>query len=295
MNELLAVNSDIADAAGAIVYWRLSGAIELDALEDAWTGAGLDKKLLPRPTTPDRALFRALSELAGPRILCRPLERKKRGYAIVRETANADSTLSYETLLQAWIDTDSNGTATLRVDAANYPDTTIAKTTLRKYAAFCGELSTGEIADWIAQRVLPSVKAVGLRDRGGIYFVPANTVDEWRSMVDVVRSVSEHRIFEIPAMRSDEAVQAILDAITGEAEEAAAEMEADLTGADATDAGGGLGIRSIRHRERRCEALLSKLDTYQELLGIRMDNMHKRIAELQAGLAAAALSAKGEE
>ena len=53
---LVAVRGSAPDAAGAIVWWRLEGHVELERLAANWEAAGLDPELLPGPLTPVEAL-----------------------------------------------------------------------------------------------------------------------------------------------------------------------------------------------------------------------------------------------
>jgi hypothetical protein len=142
------------------------------------------------------------------------------------------------------------------------------------------------LSSWLV-RMVYSTHAVGLRDTGGIYFVPRDGVDEWKKLVGAIRAASAHQFFEVPALRSSEAVDAILDALITEAGESILKMEEQLTSDK-------LGEKALHGRVEKCDAMKSKIESYEALLGTNLDKLRERLDGLKANLAAAALL-KGED
>jgi hypothetical protein len=216
MSNHIAVTDAMKGAAGRIVYWRLSGEIDYDRLVELWEAADLDDALIPNPTTADRALRLALDTQKERHLLVRTLPNSK-GYALVREYAIGNS-LGYSTLLHVALDKSGDVPALLidtdvGISEAQFRDV-LHDRIVEEYERRLDTLDSMAVSSWFANKVLPSVSAVGLRDRGGIYFVPANKGEAWNEIVRIVDAASNHTIFQIPAMPSAEAVHAILDALT---------------------------------------------------------------------------------
>jgi hypothetical protein len=126
-----------------------------------------------------------------------------------------------------------------------------------------------------------------LRETGGFYFVPRDKAGLWRVFTGVVHAVSRHRVYEIPAMRSDEAVAAILAALESEAAAEAKALEDELCKGEVT-------ARTCTSRLAKCRDLAAKVASYEQLLGANLDVLRERLGHLDAGLAEAALSAVGK-
>src|SRR5581483_2410390 len=125
-------------------------------------------------------------------------------------------------------------------------------------------------------------------DTGGVYFIPQQCVEKYRQMVNAIGAAADHSLFEVPALKSDEAVEAILDAVLREADSECTNMETEL------DAGA-LKKRALRARVGKCEALREKVETYEKLLGKSMPKVQERIENLKASVVEAELSVQGEE
>jgi hypothetical protein len=111
----------------------------------------------------------------------------------------------------------------------------------------------------------------------------------FRALRDALAAVpgTDYRFSVIPALRGDEAVEAVLNAVLAEAEKEAASMEADL----AKD----LGKRAMENRIGRCEAVESKVAQYERLLDKSMGGMRERLDALRVQLTVAMLKPTAEE
>ena len=263
---------------GAIVWWRLGGQLPLDKLEEAWDEAGQDSALLPKNPSPVESMTRAVRSLQSRRQLARPLGGRK-GWALVTENPTQDDDLEYETVAKVFLDGDkhlqiqADPELTCKVqDAYNYCRTTLAAT---------------DVSLWLSSKLIGYVKAIKLRDTGGIYFIPRQHMAIFRKWAGLLRGVSDHVIYEVPALQSDEAVEAIMAALMVEADGEITAMETELDTED-------LGKRAIRTRETKCEALRAKLETYAELLGVSMEATNDRLEAVQATLVEATLVNEGD-
>lgn len=281
MTNNLIVTPEAVSSAGSISYWRLSGPIDLAALTLQWKINKLDEKLLPVAPGDAVALGRAVHEEAVKRVLVRPLARRGM-WAVVAESAGEDS-VGYATMLT--VKFENGAPAFTRVTVA--PDDYEACVTRIRaaYDRHRGELAPEDISAWLV-KLAGQFQSVPLRDTGGIYFVPRTGVEFWRHAVWIIECVSAHRVFQIPALKNSEAIDAITDAISQEVDRITTAMEAELqqTGEDA------LGERAIETRSHECQALLAKVSAYDELLGAQL-KCRSRVENLQAMIATAALAA----
>lgn len=273
--------------AGAVCWWRLSGVIEQERLATVWEEQGLDKELLPAEPSPADALRRSMRHFNKGRQLVRPLGHGQ-GFAVVQEVIDDELNLTHAVLLNARLVTvDEHERLLFQPGPGVQLNKKLADEIRALYDHALATHSVDDISDWMANTLLPSVHAVGLRDKGGIYFVPRTTIDTWRRMVTAVRECSGHNVFEMPALSSAEAVSAILDAITREAEEAAAKMESELIEDD-------LGVRALKSRVTKLDGVLNKVTKYEQLLGTNLDVLRARMEQLSAQIAAAIFTAEAQ-
>jgi len=268
-----------SNEAGAIVYWRLAGSVDYEDLENAWRDAGLDDKLLPAPTTRPTALKRAMQTFKEPGVMVRKLKGEEVGFILVNETY-ADGRPEYSRGMEVTL--DSSGSLAM----APHDDKLFASVQAT-FAHHLNYLSQHDISSWLVD-LARRARAVRLRDTGGIYFVPKTSIALWRAFTGALRGASRNALFEIPALHCDEAVAAILDAITAEADEACEAFTAELD-AKLDD----MTAYSVRVRKARVEELRAKIASYEELLGVKMPALTDQVQNIEAPLADAALRADG--
>lgn len=280
--DVIAVTDTVKEA-GAVVWWTLSGAINLDKLVAAWTAAGLDPVLLPEAHGPEVALHRATEEQRERHRLVRRMPNKK-GWLIVDEQKAGEEDCTYDVSCK------------LRLNAVGRPvlehDGTEAAVKLADEvrAAFnrhLDELSSNDIGSWLVHLAYWT-KGIALRSGGGLYYVPRKQLDTWKAMAEVVERVSGHKLWLIRAMRGSEAVACVLDAVRTEAAARVKEMSEEL-------AAGKLGATGLSNRVERCEQFKDVLAQYDELLGDQLDGIRADFGKLRSRLAAAVLVASGDE
>lgn len=274
---VVAVSGDVAEA-GAIVYWTLSGPVEYGKLVEAWTAAGFAAGDVVEPPNPQTACLRALNEERSERSrrLRRPLEGR-RGHALVDESAQ-DRELEYEVRCRA--DVDALGR--IRVETADAELQARVEAAYRRH--LFSELSTCDVSGWLAGKLLARVDAVALRPTGGFYFVPREGVATWRALIGVIKACSNHAFYEVPAMHTEEAIDAILAAVTAEARSEADGMWEEL-------ASGKLGERALEARAERAARCREKVERYERLLGIGIGGLCEQLTKLRADFCAAAIRA----
>lgn len=270
------------DTTGALVYWRLDGGLDPAELAVVWRAAGLDEAWLPATPAPSTALARALRERSSKRRMVRPLNERG-AHAIVNESASTSEMdgegLTYAVDLKVRLDAAGRAVIT----PADHPLAPQIRADYNRCLDIC---SADDIGCWLVS-MMRKVDGVSLRDRGGFYYIPPAKVALWRTIVGAMRLISGHRTFEIPAIATGQAVEAILDAIEQEATTEAVKMEEEITS-------GSLGERALKSRVSRCSAVETKVAAYEALLGAKLESLRERLERLRGNLVAAALVADDE-
>ena len=290
----LMVTPEALGVCGSVSYWRASGSVSIATMAKAWDAAGLDVALFRKAPEPETALRRAVLDLAKRetindkserRVLIRP-QKEASTWAVVEEIVQEGAKPVYTPLVIVSFD----GTSGPRVEQSlgSYAQTLQIEATLKAaYFAQQGLFAPEDITGWLV-KLAYGHGAVTLRDSGGVYFIPRPAMEFWNKAADAIQSASAHKVFRIPAMRNDEAVAAIIDAVTQEAEQEAQKINDEIMA--------GLGDRAIETRKDRIAALLTKVGSYEELVGQKM-KISERLESLQASVATAKLigSAPAEE
>jgi hypothetical protein len=148
-------------------------------------------------------------------------------------------------------------------------------------------LSATELSVWLGG-LISSLDGVLMLPSGGVYFVPARSQDALDAIVGVLKVVTGHPLYRIPAIEGDETLNAILDAVSGEVGEEAAAMENELKA-------GGLDSRGYQKRIARAVEIEAKLMRHERALrlrGERFEWIRYRLDDLREDLKRAALSAR---
>jgi len=278
-----------AQAAGALVWWSLSGHFEVARLREQLLAAGWqedDEALaLAKPTTPGMAFRRAAMDLqerrttVDTRTLVRPL-KERQTYAIVTEVVGAGRAMGHQVATTAWAATDSDG----RIVPFTEPVNDAIQAHLEARSTFHqANWEPGDAGYWLTS-LANLLGGVPLRDRGGFYFIPAGPqLDRWKALTSCLEKASNHRVYSVPAMKTDDAVRAVLDAVAREAEDAAAKFEEELIDEK-------LGPRAWAGRVEECTNLAAKVQRYETLLDGDLSRLRDRLERLHGQLAVAALA-----
>jgi hypothetical protein len=275
-NEDFIAVTDATPQAGAMIFWELSGMVDAQALRKAWAAAGLDAALVPDDPAPKTALKRAVDTLAEKRKLVRPVQN---GYSLVEESETGEK-LDYKQQVTATLDS----VGILKVDPA---EGTLADLIRASYQSHLEQLVPSDISGLLVD-LCDSLLAVALRARGGFYFLPPDSVGKFQAAVCVLRSVSSHLCYEIPALKTESAVQAILAAVEREASAEIEEFEAILTNTEA-------GPRALKTKVRQCSGVAEKVAAYEKLLGLSLVELQDRLSGLRSRLTEASLMASEAE
>jgi hypothetical protein len=286
---VILVEESAASIAGAVVWWELSGSVATDKLEEAAALEGLPEHLCPAPPSAVVALSRAASKcLEHNRQLVRPLRTRGEWEiveeALVRDEETGRDRTRHERLASGWIDRDS-GKPNIAVHSARAQP--LASAILSNFEVQRGQLSGSDAFAWFIDCAERGCSAVPLRQRGGFYFIPRDELELWDVVERTVRLCSSHELRRIPAMRTDDAVEAVLASVRAEAEALFKELEAYMAGE--------VSSKGVNACQRRVAQARAKLDKYAALLGVALLDLVDRAQLLQGAAAAAALQLRTPE
>lgn len=279
---IYAVDGDRIEA-GVVTYFRFSGEVDELELSDAADDNELNEDLLPELPSKSTAMTRAVDACKGKHTLVRAHEDG--GYCIIEEQVEGED---IDFNIECRVKLDQN--KTLIIEPANHP---FADQIRADFFAHQKKYSTTDISKWLVKQ-LKRLDAVVLRDQGGVYFVPRPSKKEFQRIADTIRAASKHRIFELPALEAEATVEAVLDALTSEAEACATQMEQELLAMADEQGGKALGKRALGTRLRVLDGLKEKLKKYEQLLDVNLDSVSEKLEKVQANVALAKIAAETE-
>lgn len=266
--------------AGAVVWWELHGTINAQALAAELDAQGI-VNLMPSEPTKEVVVGRAVH--ASVATNHEVLSVGRGGWEVFRKERHLLDDVERITLHSVVVVHVRKSTGLKEVVyVATGPDGDgMAKSIASRIPLIEEQLYPEDVSSWLLDVAGGKlVGAVGLRNRGGFYFVPRDRLPFWNAITDGVRKVSAHTFFSLPAMLTEECAQAVLFNVRREAEAAFAEMEAYLKGEVSTK-----GLNAI---ERDVALAKEKVDRYVSLFeGETLSDLKERAVNL--GGAAAAL------
>lgn len=278
---LVAVESEKA-ASGMITYWSLSGKVPHDKLTQAWVAAGLPDSDLPSTPSAIVALKRAIDNVAPTGSIIKPLKEED-GYTVMQKSEEEGAKQKWETKFSAYFSDVgkltvfiSDGDQSTMDDHANERAKRLAADIEDHMDLELGQLHPQDLSVWLVWMVEKRLKAVSLRDSGGFYFVPrGETQEKWERVVEVVHSVCDTKVLTIPAMSSEQATLAVVHALTEEVTARTKDMQEALIEAR-------MGKRAMSTKIDSCTDMLDKINTYEELLGQKLEHLHDAVDVLKA-------------
>jgi hypothetical protein len=298
MTNLVAIQGDTEiETAGAISYWSLEGEVELAALKEALAIEGLDAGLMPEGTTRQEALSRgAKAACVDNRQLIRPISRG--AWAFVQEKvadANEGAEIEHLHLLTGRVEVveTGDGQKVERYDvrpAKGIERTEALDQLVDQIKAEAdrqrGILNANDVSYWLV-RTAKALHAVSLRDRGGVYFVPRDVLPTWRKVARVLADETQHKVFEIPAVQTEDAVEAILTAVRTHVAAKFAEAEEYLRGK--------VSNKGLNALERSLDDTHGFVSHYVSLLGQALPDLADKLENIKGALVAARLTHNAEE
>ena len=283
--QIIASGAFDANTSGAVVYWTMAGLVDAGVLEMMWDEAGLDARLLATGASPATALKRAMKEYADSRTgeSVRPIylqdgEEGEEGYVVVKETYDGKGRPTYTNVLEVKL---VAGEPAIPDGADDEAEVAVRQ----EFRRNLGRLNASDMGTWLV-RLLGGVKALRLRESGGFYFVPREYVATWGAYVAAIQQAAPRaRLYSFPALRCDEAVAGILDALKAEADELCEDFSVELEAGKLTE-------RKAKGRRKSVKEMHEKLKLYEGILGQSLTGIRADLDDIEARLVAEVLSAE---
>lgn len=272
-----------ATIAGAVTYWSLAEWSDVDRIRAALAAMALEG-FAPAPPTPTVALRRALSEVFRRRSkLVRPLREGR--FAVVDEERAGDD-LEYAIELRASApeaDGDGDEPAFEPINHAAIP---AVEDAYRRYRARVPALAVSGALTALAQHL----GGVRLRESGGVFWLPADALDNWQAVVRAFEAAAESGgtvVYRLRTVVDDAAVRAVGDAVTREVEEAVADIREKVRDQ--------VRPTALRRRVDESEAVLDKIERYEKILNQPLGALRKAAQEAEREASLAALASLGSK
>jgi len=290
MTFLAMQTEEMSDITGALVWWELQGCVRQEDLAEALELQGLPASWAPGAPRMETVAQRAASSLVQhKRQMLRPLGGRG-NYDFVTEevrevveNGRASPKLAYYANVRVLVVGDGEEKS-IAVEPSTAADMELARNIASAVQHFTGLLTATDVSTWLLWVLDRHVDAVSLRQRGGFYFVPVGEpLNTWRRVARCLTTCSSHICSSMSAVRSEDAVQAILRAVREEADVKLAALEEYLDGDVST--------RGINAWGRDMATLQAKTTRYATLLGLELPEITNRATILLGALSAAKLVA----
>lgn len=271
--------SDFAkNAAGLTVFWTLSGDVTLDALTAALVAVG-STATPPEEPSAIVALHRAC-DVVGKLFKLKVMPVRRGEYVLTSPPVVTADAMGSKTLMHAVHVTAKieGGVPTIEGEGAEQ--------IRAAFIAARAVLAPSDVGTWLCDK-LRALKAIPLRDRGGVYFVPADLRVKWQKVAAALVSCSSHKIHTLPTMKSADAIDAILAALTTDTKSAVDGIDEEIRGA-------ALGTRALKHREELARTLRDRVAHYETLLGLRLTELRATLDDVDGAIAAAVMTASSD-
>lgn len=284
--------------AGASVSWELTDTINHAELCAALTSESLS--YLPEDCSPASALHRLVSDLYQSRSCLvkagsSPVKGSKKPAYAVLPRKDEEGRMAF---VESW----SVGLAQ-REDGSYYlvfsegtPEDAQDEVNLL-YPTALEQLGRPEQSIWLSNFVKSALHGVPTIGGAGTYFVGPSEVTVWRTLRKVLSKFGV-RLYEIPAMKSEQALDCVIESVKKYTQGAINELQEDYAKyamlQQKIDAGEE-GVRKIQKRAMgsRLEKLnmqLTVVEKYEALFDTKLSDLREQIGNLRAGFASMSIA-----
>lgn len=274
------------EACGAMIWWKLDGDVRAVDLEAAWKEQGLDENWLPSLPGAKVALSRAVDDVIKGNS-ARKKHRVNDAHWMVYEVKADEKESGFVEQLRVTLDENKLPV----VSPKNHP---LAVEIHQRFHAHRNRLEAKDISYWLSNTIGERLNGVTLRPQGALYFVDRDHIKTFEKVRDALRNATSHHMFEMKALKDDEAVKVILFGLIAEAEAQAKAIEADLDAQEDETNEDKLGPRALKTRRARAEAMITKVEAYEKLLDQSLEDIRARLEELAVASMEAAMLAEAE-
>lgn len=277
ISEYIAVPDHFAGA-GAITWWTLKGRILYADLQEAWADMGLPPNDCPSAPSCYAALQQAVASTAKGAQFAR---RWNEWWLVCAESTDEDD---------RWRGTEV-GRVRLRGDFDElefvmFEDAPpgLEQKVRTLYQEARDSWGPDSLSQWLPLYLHSRCDATLLRRTGGVWYIPPQSLETFRRVQAVLCHRTSHYFAELEVLRTDRAVQDILDGLTHEIEDA---IERALEEATTR--------RRAEHRVTVVQALADKLSRYEEVLQAKSQALADRIETAHRALALIAMSREEDD
>ncbi len=273
---------------GASVFWKLADSVNHAGLVMALDEAEFNH--IPEPSTPSAALLRYLSrEYANRDCLVKTtkhlLNLKHPSYGVFPRTASSARgdgfDLSWTVSLKDTKVGDGEARDLLFTDCPG----TIMEELCLGFSESLEELGGTEQSAWLTAFVKNVLRGFPFATGNGTYFIGPEFVPVWRKLRDVV---SKYGIvlYEVPAMRSDQAMEAIMASLQAYAEKTIKEYDDELEAYEQARVQGdqkrAIQARVISSRTAVLKEKLELVATYEKMFDVSLEPLRESFNRITA-------------
>ena len=142
------------------------------------------------------------------------------------------------------------------------------------------ELGHIELSQWLTDLVKARFRAIPFGN--GMFFIAPNHVNEWRELTSVLKQFGII-LHEIPAMRSEQAVAAVLSSLESYSDSIREKLDEELDKyANLPDGSRAVQKRVIAARVQQVDEQIRLIQAYEQLFDTKMDNLREKFTEAKA-------------
>lgn len=284
--------------AGASVSWELIKSLETEDLRDALKKA--DIAFMPEDCSAASALHRMMRDLFQDRACLvkpcpNPTGSNRPAYAVLPRKDEFGK-MAFKQTWSAGIDVvDVGGVADVSIafsinDAGETeapPE--VIEDMVTQFPAYLASLGSDEISGWLVGLVKSFLKGVPTIGGAGTFFIGPQEVPMWRKLREAVKPFGI-RLYEIPAMRTSEALECVVESVKRYTGRAIEELQEDLKKYQELKEQRKTNpkVREIQHRvlqsrEARIKEQLAVVEKYEALFDVKMNELRESLGSLQEG------------
>jgi len=291
--------------AGASISWELVKKVVTDDLRVALTAAGID--FMPEDSSPAGALHRMMQDMFQNRNnlvkpVANPTGSKKPAYAVLPR-ADENGKMAYKESWSCGIDIVDFGNGATDVSLAFSTDASgateappeVIEDMVGRFPEYLASLGAEDISIWLVSLVKGTLKGIPTIGGAGTFFIGPAEVSIWRRLKTALKPFGI-RLYEIPAMRSAEALECVVESVKRYSATAIAELQSDLEKYQALKAersanpkARDIQQRVLDSREARIKEQLALVERYERLFDVKLDELRGSLSNLETGFANLAL------
>lgn len=291
-----------ADIAGAMISWTLnSDGVLYDDLSVELAEADFDEHFIPEETSSSAALLNMLNRMfKNANTLVRSVRNPKgvegkvqATYAVVpKESEDDEDRVVFRESFKVssvLVLRGEPGSTYIEPELLFAPSVTQAERDRMtdEYPTYLRTLLSLEQSQWLTRLAKNTLKGIVMEGGSGHYFIEPAMVPTWRKLTKTLAKVGIF-LHEIPAMKSQQAVEAVLSSLRAMLNKNLEDLEADLKAyAEKRNDPNARKVqrRVLEERQNRMNKDLNLIERYEQLFSVRLEDMRANLEKVQMGYA----------